>query len=244
MSSTNKTTNYDLSQFVGSDKPAWLSDYNQDMSKIDTAVKSASDTATGADGKADANATNIGELTYLSTTAKNNIVSAINEVDANADTAQSTANSASTLATGAKNKADALEAFLTLSTSTTASASANLGTVSAGASLSVHRNSTGSLAKIYGSINVTNVPSSGTFTMTIADTGLRPSEAITFNGCALVRIEDSSSHIYRNLLQSYTLNTDGTITVTRNLTGLNATSFNFQFIACLLFITNFGDIPE
>ena len=35
MSSTNKTTNYDLSQFVGSDKPAWLSDYNQDMSKID-----------------------------------------------------------------------------------------------------------------------------------------------------------------------------------------------------------------
>ena len=34
MSSTNKTPNYQLSQFVGSDKPAWLADYNQDMSKI------------------------------------------------------------------------------------------------------------------------------------------------------------------------------------------------------------------
>ena len=58
MSSTNKTPNYDLSQFVASDKPAWLSDINGDMSKIDTAIKSASDTATGADGKADANACN------------------------------------------------------------------------------------------------------------------------------------------------------------------------------------------
>ena len=35
MSSTNKTTNYELSQFLGTDKPAWLSDYNTDMSKID-----------------------------------------------------------------------------------------------------------------------------------------------------------------------------------------------------------------
>lgn len=38
MSSTNKTANYELSQFIGSDKPAWLIDYNGDMSKIDTAI--------------------------------------------------------------------------------------------------------------------------------------------------------------------------------------------------------------
>ena len=65
MSSTNKTTNYDLSQFVGSDKPAWLSDYNQDMSKIDTAIKSASDAATSAGGEATSAATSIGDLTTL-----------------------------------------------------------------------------------------------------------------------------------------------------------------------------------
>lgn len=39
MSSTNKTTNYELSQFVGSDKPTWLGDYNSDMAKIDTQMK-------------------------------------------------------------------------------------------------------------------------------------------------------------------------------------------------------------
>lgn len=38
MSSTNKTTNLELSQFIGSDKPTWLVDYNGDMSKIDSGV--------------------------------------------------------------------------------------------------------------------------------------------------------------------------------------------------------------
>lgn len=38
MSSTNKTENYDLSQFVGTDIPSILNDYNGDMRKIDTAL--------------------------------------------------------------------------------------------------------------------------------------------------------------------------------------------------------------
>jgi hypothetical protein len=38
MGSTNKTTNLELSQFIGSDSPKWLTDYNADMQKIDTAV--------------------------------------------------------------------------------------------------------------------------------------------------------------------------------------------------------------
>lgn len=39
MASTNKTPNLNLSQFASTDKPAWLTDYNADMSSIDTAVK-------------------------------------------------------------------------------------------------------------------------------------------------------------------------------------------------------------
>lgn len=35
MSSTNKTAKLGLSQFLGTDKPAWLGDYNSDMQKID-----------------------------------------------------------------------------------------------------------------------------------------------------------------------------------------------------------------
>lgn len=38
MSSTNFTPNLGLSQFLGTDKPTWLGDYNSDMSKIDSAV--------------------------------------------------------------------------------------------------------------------------------------------------------------------------------------------------------------
>lgn len=34
MASTNKTTTLDLSQFVGTDKPDWLTDYNDDMEKL------------------------------------------------------------------------------------------------------------------------------------------------------------------------------------------------------------------
>lgn len=43
MVSTNKTTNYDLSQFVGTDRPTWLGDYNSDMEKIDAQMKANAD---------------------------------------------------------------------------------------------------------------------------------------------------------------------------------------------------------
>ena len=52
MASTNHTTNYELSQFIGTDKPAWLGDYNSDMGKIDAQMKLNADSASTADGKA------------------------------------------------------------------------------------------------------------------------------------------------------------------------------------------------
>ena len=51
MTATNKTENYELSQFVGSDRPTWLGDYNSDMSKIDAQLKqNADDIASAAAG--------------------------------------------------------------------------------------------------------------------------------------------------------------------------------------------------
>ena len=38
MAHTNNTEHYELSQFLATDKPAWLTDYNTDMAKIDTAM--------------------------------------------------------------------------------------------------------------------------------------------------------------------------------------------------------------
>ena len=38
MASTNKTSNLELSQFIATDTPTWLVDYNGDMGKIDAGV--------------------------------------------------------------------------------------------------------------------------------------------------------------------------------------------------------------
>ena len=132
MSSTNKTTNYELSQFVGSDKPAWLTDYNQDMAKIDSGIHTAQTAATSADGKADANTANIGDMSYLSTTAKNTLVAAINEIDSNTDAAANTASAAATNANAAQTTAntavEGLQRF-NLTNRTTHTVSVNKGSI-------------------------------------------------------------------------------------------------------------------
>lgn len=52
MTATNKTENYDLSQFVGTDRPTWLADYNGDMAKIDAQMKqNADDIASASAGR-------------------------------------------------------------------------------------------------------------------------------------------------------------------------------------------------
>lgn len=54
MSSTNKTTNYKLSQYIGTDKPTYLGDYNGDMLKIDKQMKVNADSASNATSAAGA----------------------------------------------------------------------------------------------------------------------------------------------------------------------------------------------
>ena len=48
MASTNKTPNYDLPQFIASDKPTWLGDVNGAMLAIDTAMHDNAEDATNA----------------------------------------------------------------------------------------------------------------------------------------------------------------------------------------------------
>lgn len=49
MSATNSTPNIELPVFVGTDKPAWLTDWNTAMNKIDAAVGSAETDIAGLD---------------------------------------------------------------------------------------------------------------------------------------------------------------------------------------------------
>ena len=68
MGHTNSTANYNLPQFVGTDKPSWLGDINNAFSAIDTAIANAASTATTADGKADALGTTVsGHTTQIGT---------------------------------------------------------------------------------------------------------------------------------------------------------------------------------
>lgn len=171
MSSTNKTTNYELSQFIGSDKPAWLGDYNTDMGKIDTGIHTAQTTATGADGKADANTTAIGTLENLTTDVKTSLVAAINEVDGHADTAQTSANNAYSLSTATATALNGLIGKFSFTSTVYNATTPNSRAISSNASfgeggLTVAINSDSSMFKCYGSQRV-NVSAGGDVTITL-----------------------------------------------------------------------------
>ena len=87
MAYTNKTINYELPQYIGTDKPSYLNDFNYAMSTIDAQMKTNANSASSADSNATqalntANSANgkIGNLQDLETTNKTTVVDAINEI--------------------------------------------------------------------------------------------------------------------------------------------------------------------
>lgn len=108
-SSTNKTTNYELPQFVGSDKPTWLGDVNQAMADIDAGMhENATNISTMASDVASASATasqasqDVSALTSTVNTLSTNVTA----VTTTANNAQQTATSALNTANTANGKAD------------------------------------------------------------------------------------------------------------------------------------------
>lgn len=237
MSSTNKTANYELSQFIGTDKPTWLSDVNGDMLKIDTQMKANADAATAAAGSATSANSAIGTLASLTTDDKTNLVSAVNEIDAHADTAQNTANSAATAA----NTANTNIAKFNLADKQTLSPSANKGSIQDGSTqVQYAGDTTGSVYKLYGRIYITSLANlGGTLNITIGTTPLRPTSSYTVNtGILLARIftDGKSDTVPRN----FTVNTDGTITFTDTITA-NLSEISVILPPCLYFNSDFGD---
>lgn len=83
MSSTNKTTNLELSQFIGSDKPQWLVDYNGDMSKIDAGVANVKAQADATDLAVSSHTSAIANLTQASSDQATAITALRTDVDGN-----------------------------------------------------------------------------------------------------------------------------------------------------------------
>lgn len=155
MGATNRTQNYNLPQFVGSDKPTWLGDFNGAMSSIDSQMKINADSATSADTKADTALTN----------AQN--------AQTTANTAQTTASEASTTATSALNKALSNEQginnmfnFTDFKDVTIADVTLDGITVSS-VPLSIAKTSDEKLFKIYGAVGISNFTKTGTVSITI-----------------------------------------------------------------------------
>lgn len=109
MSFTDKTPNYKLPQWLGNDKPAWLTDMNGAFSAIDTAIKGASDSGSSAVATA------------------NNALSVAQSAQETADTAMTTANEAKVDAGNATTVANNAnqQAGTALTNATTASQTAN-----------------------------------------------------------------------------------------------------------------------
>ena len=293
MASTNKTTNYELSQYVGSDKPTYLTDYNQDMSKIDAGIHAAK-------SEADTNATSIGDLTTLTTTAKSSLVAAANEIDADVATntnniATNTSNIAtntthigtvSNLTTTAKtdlvvaaNEINAkvgnianletdtktscvaaineiVEAF-NLTTFTTydendftitVANETGTASVASGSYINVARNDDGSLAKVYGYLNLNftsgHNPVNYVTILLNKNTGLTPDSDITINALGNIFTRDGNN-ITNAVDGGIKINTNGTINFGRKF-GTNDTFANntrMIFTPAVLFVKDFGDVP-
>lgn len=227
MSHTNKTANYNLPQFTGTDKPSWLTDVNGAMTSIDTQMKA----------NADANTTTAGELSTLTgrvTTAEENISTNASSIS----TVANVANNAGTTATNAKNEADRLSAFLDISTFTDLNATVSRGTI-AKQNMKSARNADGSFGKIYGTVRINDTAGTTPISVTLSDCGLRPSETFTINSGA-IRAIYTADGINDIAPTDITISTNGTVTCTLQSNSV-ITSIQLVMTPFLIFAKNFGD---
>ena len=142
MSSTNHTTNYNLPQFVGTDKPAWLGDINPALSAIDTAMHANSVAAAQA-------GTDAGNAQ----TRADNAYTKAGDAELAAGTAQETANNAVSGLSTANTRIDGLYSKLNLNQISNASLSIITTNDTA---LTLAQSQDGSVFKLYGQFTNNN----------------------------------------------------------------------------------------
>lgn len=244
MSHTNSTPNYNLPQFVGTDKPSWLNDVNGAMSSIDTQMKTNADGITTADTKATTAMNTTGELANLNTTDKTSLVSAVNEVNTGLGVTSGVASSASTTATNALNKINAFEPLFNLTNfkETQYSSMTRTRCSVAYGSIKVATNADGSIGKIYGFIGgakSTNSTSDGFIRLTSA---LRPTSNIIINDAVLgMQFGYSGSPNGEAFIRlPLKISTNGNIDIEIGSYYYNR-SYNLYIPPCLYFMKDFGD---
>ena len=251
MASTNKTTHYNLSQYVSSDKPTYLIDYNSDMSNIDAGIYSAESKATANEGA-------IGDLTDLNTTSKTDLVTAINEVNTQVGTNKSDISSLNTSVSAntgnigtmanldTTSKTDLVTAInevlsnfnlfnLQYFNTTNYNDLVKVNTSNGNLSITVATNSDGSIAKIYGQgyINIDTVANEVVMS---CNSSLRPSSDITINA-SVVALGDQNGGQGGYIV----IRTTGVIEVHIYASADNQ-NYNILIPPCLYFVKDFGDV--
>lgn len=105
MGYTNKTSHYELPQYVANDKPSWLGDFNAAMLKIDTVMAANDATAEAANSAATGAQTQVAALSAQLSTIQGQVNTAVDtatDADGKATTAQTVAGEANTNASEAK----------------------------------------------------------------------------------------------------------------------------------------------
>lgn len=258
MSHTNSTPNYNLPQFVSTDKPTWLNDVNGAMSAIDTQMKANADSATSAGTSATTANNAIGTLASLTTTAKTDLVSAVNEVNTTAGTAQSTANTAIGSANAVATALNTFEQKFNLTNITQGNENNYSKTGIVLNNLKLAQNSDGSIFKMYGVFQV-NPTSSATRTAVAGltrqygvDTGLvlttAPTTAYVVQSAG-IQSENNASDSANVMPIDFAVGTNGHIYVCLNDTNANASpsasgrAWRNVYIPAVYFNTSFGDEP-
>ena len=252
MSSTNKTTYYDLSQYTANDKPTYLGDYNSDMGKIDAGIREVAVSS----GE---NTTNIGDLTNLTTESKSSLVGAINEIDSHTDTNTgdiSTLNIAvagntthigdlTNLKTTVKtdlvsaiNEVDSfskdLEDYLKL-----LDYQLNPITGSVSGNLRVALNNDGTFGKIYGDLAISNAGGSYPIVKFINTGIMGVTEEILISTAGISNSSNGLSFCNISIVPPTAGQTSASILIISNLGDANQTMLAFP---CLYYFKNFGDV--
>ena len=264
MSSTNKTTHYNLNQYVASDKPTYLVDYNADMSAIDSGIYAAK-------LEANTNTSTIGNLASLNTTAKTNLVGAINEIDGDIETLSGTVgqhttdiatntsaigNLASLNTTAKKNLVSAvnevnsdikkfnLTKFKSYDVSSTIDVTNSNSNIHYNGTITIATNSDGSIFKLYGSITYDTSGSSSNQngTLTLYNTGIVPSSAFSVFPAGFTFVNPANGQTPAVYGCSFDVQANGNIVISEAMSP-NQDRIR-QFYPSLYFAKNFGDVPD
>ena len=232
MGATNRTQNYNLPQFVGSDKPTWLGDFNGAMSSIDTQMKSNNDLGTTANTTANTALENAGNA------------------QPTANTAQQTATNANQTATNALNKALENEVNIqkfNLNNFIQLEEPILTGVISGNGSYNpynimiptIARDTGGNVFKFYGGFELTNYTFQNGFVYaTFNNTGIVPKEDYYINVCGIKIGLGLTNAQYQPIRCK--VKTNGTIEIELEVNS-SFTGVRVLLFPCLYFNNNFGD---